>query len=202
MSTTSRQVFGLTVLNNNHRDIRALRREHGQPSHHGNKLWRSSLLLMDYLQEFPIEQGARVLEVGCGWGLTGIYCAKQFGAQVTCLDVDASVIPFVEHHAALNGVSVTPWVKGYQAVTAAQLAQFDVIVGGDICFWDDLAPLLFNLLRRAQKQGVRSIITDPGRQPFTDMATRACEKLDALCDAWFVPHPYNARGYVLDVPVA
>lgn len=76
MSATSRQVFGLKVLNNNHRDIRALRREHGQSSHHGNKFWRSSLLLMNYLQKFPIEPGARVLEVGAGWGLAGIYCAN------------------------------------------------------------------------------------------------------------------------------
>jgi len=62
--------------------------------------------------------------------------------------------------------------------------------------------LLFNLVRRGKKAGVRSVITDPGRPPFTDMAARACEKLEAMCDAWYVPHPHNARGYVLDIPAA
>ena len=195
-----RQVFDLTVLTNSHRDIRALRREHGLPSHHGNKLWRSSVLLMDYLQEFPIPKGARVLEVGCGWGLAGIYCANVFGAQVVCSDIDASVLPFVEHHALINGVALTAIQKGYQQFTARDLAQFDVLIGGDICFWDELSKPLYNLVRRAQKQGVRTIITDPGRDPYAQMALRACDKLGAQCDPWFVPHPHNARGYVLDVP--
>ncbi|HEY7774335.1 MAG TPA: methyltransferase domain-containing protein [Marinagarivorans sp.] len=197
---TSRQLFDLTVLNNNHRDIRALRREHGEASHHGNKFWRSSLLLMDYLQEFPIAPGARVLEIGCGWGLTGIYCAKHFAAEVTCSDVDASVLPYARHHANINNVEISTWCKSYQTLTVRQLARFDVMIGGDICFWDHLGPLLFNLLRRAQKAGARAIITDPGRPPFTEAASRAHAKLGAFCDAWFVPHPHNSRGYVLDVP--
>ncbi|WP_053981113.1 class I SAM-dependent methyltransferase [Marinagarivorans algicola] len=197
---TSRQIFDLTILNHRHRDMRALRRTHGLPSHHGNKLWRSSVLLMDYLQEFPISQGARVLEVGCGWGLAGIYSAKVFDAQVTCSDLDASVLPFADHHAFINQVTITTLQKGYQKFTGADLAHFDVLMGGDICFWDEQASLVYNLVRRAQKNGVRTIIADPGRTPYAEMALRACDKLGAMCDPWFVPHPHNARGYILDVP--
>jgi cyclopropane fatty-acyl-phospholipid synthase-like methyltransferase len=45
-----------------------------------------------------------VLELGCGWGLVGIACAKTFQAQVTGLDADAAVFPYLQLHAARNGV--------------------------------------------------------------------------------------------------
>lgn len=200
MSATSRELFGLTLLNNRHKDIRALRREHGYPTHHGNKVWRSSLLLMDYLQEFPIPKKARVLEVGCGWAVASLYCAKHFKARVTGLDLDASVLPFAEHHAKVNGVAINTVCQSYEKVTAKMLGEFDVLIGADICFWDELSGKLYNLVRRAHRAGVRSIITDPGRPPFTQMALKAEEKLEGVIEPWFVPHPHNSRGYVLDVP--
>lgn len=200
MSATSRELFGLTLLNNRHKDIRALRREHGYPTHHGNKVWRSSLLMMDYLQEFPMPSGSRVLEVGCGWAVASLFCAKRFDAVATGLDLDASVLPFARHHAKVNGVSINTVHKSYDKVTTKMLEQFDVLIGADICFWDELSAKLYNLVRRAQKAGVRSIITDPGRPPFTDMALKAEAKLEGVIEPWFVPHPHNSRGYVLDVP--
>lgn len=198
--SASKEIFELTVLQNNHSRIRTLKRQHGYPSHHGNKVWKSSLLLMDYLQAHPIEEGLRVLEIGCGWGLTGIYCAKHFKAKVTCLDLDATVFPYVDLHAEMNGVTVKTLCKPYQSLTGKALQSYDLIIGGDICFWDDLGPLLFNLVRRAQRNNVRSLLADPGRPPFTAMAERAQQKLQALFDVWFVSKPHNARGYILDVP--
>lgn len=195
----SRSLFGLTVLKNNHKDIRRLRRRLGDPSHHGNKVWNSSLLLMDYLNEYPITEGSRVLEIGCGWGITGIYCAKQFTAKVTGLDIDASVFPFMQHHAVLNGVQVDNLRCSYEKATSKILSQYDVIIGGDICFWDHLSNPLYNLVRRAYKVGARVVLSDPGRPPFTEMAERCYEKLDAELDAWAVPAPHSCTGYVLDV---
>lgn len=200
--TTSRNLFGVTVLKNNHRDIRRLRRESGYPTHHGNKVWNASLILMDYLGEFPLESPLRVLEVGCGWGVAGIYCAKRFGCEVTGLDIDAGVAPFMHHHANLNGVQVEVVCGSYQRVTGAFLAGFDLLIGADICFWDELSAPLFNLVRRAHKAGVRCVLTDPGRPPFTQMAERCCAKLGAELESWAVPEPYNCSGYVLDVPAS
>ena len=199
-ANNSRNLFGLTVLKNNHRDIRQLRREAGYPSHHGNKVWNSSLLLIDYLNEFPIQKKSRVLEIGCGWGITGIYCGKQFKARVTGLDIDDSVFPFLEHHAEINGVSVDTLNLSYEKVTGKILSEFDVVIGGDICFWDELSKPLFNLAKRAKKANTRVIITDPGRPPYTEMAERCCAKLGGSLEAWSVPEPHNCSGFVLDVP--
>ncbi len=87
----SRTAFGLKILNSNHAGIRRLKRQGHAPSLHGNKFWNSSYLIMDHLKKNPLAKGTRVLEVGCGWGLSGIYCARRFEARVTCTDADPSV---------------------------------------------------------------------------------------------------------------
>ena len=79
---THRTAFGLKILNSNHKDIRRLKREGHIATIHGNKFWNSSFLIMDYLKKNPLERKVRVLEIGCGWGLLGIYCATNFDATV------------------------------------------------------------------------------------------------------------------------
>ncbi|WP_199775633.1 class I SAM-dependent methyltransferase [Microbulbifer pacificus] len=197
-NSLSRQMFGLTVRTNAHPDMRRLRREAGEASLHGNKFWKSSCLTMDYLTKNPLIKGARVLDLGCGWGLGGIFCAKAFGAKVTSLDADPSVFPFAEYHAALNGVEITTWRNRYEKVTQADLAEFDAVIGTDICFWDKLEAPLFNLTRRALRAGVdRIVLVDPGRPPFRQLAERAEEKLDASYFEWQTQHPMKATGCIL-----
>lgn len=201
-ANNSRNLFGLTVLKNNHRDIRRLRKEAGYPSHHGNKVWKSSLVLMDYLKEMNLKKRPRVLEIGCGWGISSIFCAKEFKAKVTGLDIDDSVFPFYEHHAEINGVKVNTKKCSYQKASSNFLANFDLVIGSDICFWDDLEKPLFNLVRRAVNVGARVVITDPGRAPFNQMAETCQQKLNGLFDAWVVPAPHNCSGYFVDVQPA
>ncbi|MEW5251165.1 methyltransferase [Microbulbifer sp. 2201CG32-9] len=196
--THSQRLFGLTVRQNAHPDMRRLRRTAGEASLHGNKFWKSSCLTMDYLRRHPLKRGARVLDLGCGWGLGGIFCAKQFGARVTGLDADSSVFPFVRYHADLNGVEVTTWQCRYERVTSADLAGFDVLIGTDICFWDKLERPLYNLTRRALGAGVeRVVLVDPGRSPFRRLAERAQDKLGARYREWQVARPVKASGCIM-----
>ena len=202
MSSTvsdQRQAFGLTILKNNHKDIKRLRKETGYPTIHGNKFWKSTFLLMDYLQEFPPKSKTKILEIGCGWGLAGVYCAKQFGSKVTSLDADDTVFPYLLHHADINAVAVTPWKCRYEKVRKVDLQQFDLMIAADICFWDSMVSPLFNLARRAHQSGVRVVMTDPGRPPFREMAEKCYHTFDARYDNWSTPHPYNATGLVLDI---
>ena len=92
------RAYGVRVLLSHHPEIRRLKR-HNHPTNHGNKFWTSSWLLMDYFKKNGLEQETRVLEIGCGWGLAGIYCAKKHGAVVTGVDVDSEVLPFSRLHA-------------------------------------------------------------------------------------------------------
>lgn len=196
----TRQAFGLTVLTNSHPDIKRLRRATGNPTIHGNKFWKSTYILMDYLNAFPLKKNLRVLEVGCGWGLGAIYCAKRFNSVVTGLDADPVVFPYCEHHAALNGVEVEVWRSRYENVRKQDLAAFDVVIGTDICFWDSMVDPLYNLIRRAYQVGsVRVIMADPGRPTFRDVANKAVEKLGAEYVNRVVPQPHSASGVLLDM---
>ena len=197
----TREAFGIQYLSSGHKDIRRLRKAQGVAELHGNKVWKSALVLMDYLREYPLAPGSRVLELGCGWGLSGIYCAKTFGAEVISLDADESVFPFVELHAALNNVAVHTYCERFENLSTQDLAGFDAIIGADICFWEDMVDPLEQLLDRALAAEVgRIILTDPGRPTFRSMA----EAMDADYDDvvytdWDVPAPHNLWGLVLDL---
>ena len=82
--------YGIFLLQETHRLIKALKRRH-QPSVHGTRTWGSAYLLMDYLQEHPPAKNRKIMELGCGWGATSVFCAHQFGSKVTAVDLDPAV---------------------------------------------------------------------------------------------------------------
>ena len=199
-NTHQRDIFGVTVLKNSHPDIRRIKRQGGRAVVHGNKFWHSASLMIDYLQVSPPNRHWRILEVGCGWGISGVFCAKRFDAQVTALDIDDTVFAYLDHHAKLNGVTIATVKRRYEQVSTAMLSEFDILIGSDICFWDEMSGPLFNLINRAYRAGIKRIVlTDPGREPFRQMAERCMNKFDAIYDRWLVPHPYNLTGLVLDI---
>jgi predicted nicotinamide N-methyase len=194
----SRTAFGLNILNSNHPEIRRLKREGYAPSSHGNKFWNSSFLLMDHLERAPLARGARVMEVGCGWGLLGIYCARHFEARVTGIDADRDVFPFLDLHARNNGVAIASERIRYERLTKKRLSEFDVLLGADICFWDETTPILFNLIKRALDAGVKQIIiSDPGRGPFLELLGRCGALENATVLARRIERPVRASGELL-----
>ncbi|HMY38280.1 MAG TPA: methyltransferase domain-containing protein [Marinagarivorans sp.] len=195
-----RNLFGLHLLTAQDARIRQLKRTH-RCAVHGQKVWRSASVLLDYLQEYPLAKGLRVLELGAGWGLAGIYCAKYAAAAVTALDIDPAVLPYLQLHAHLNEVAITPWTADFTELSAAQLSQFDVIIGSDICFWDQLSEPLLQLINRAQQLNIRAIIADPGRPPFIEVIETLLDQpagKTLAVENWSVPHPYNVHGVILD----
>ncbi len=197
-----RTAFGLKILNSNHKEIRRLKRAGYIADIHGNKFWNSSFLIMDYLKKHPLKKNLKVLEIGCGWGLLGIYCARQFDAQVTGIDADENVLPYMQLHAEQNGVCIEGKKMTFQQLTTAKLQDFDIIVGADICFWEEMSGMLLNLIKRAKKAGVSQvIIADPCRSPFTDLAQR-CQKIygeQAQIEGKWLKRPVNASGEILVV---
>ena len=117
-----RPVWGLTILSPSHPEVRRLQQAAVQPTLHGHKVWPTSLVLLDYLHQRGLPPQTRVLELGCGWGLVGIACAKTFQAQVTGLDADAAVFPYLQPHAARNGVHLATRQGTFAELTAQDLA--------------------------------------------------------------------------------
>ena len=195
-----RRAYGVKILNSNHPEIRRLKREGHVAEIHGNKFWNSSFLVMDYLKKNPLKKNVRILEIGCGWGLLGIFCARQFNAKVTGIDADENVLPFLELHAEINGVKIDGKKMTFQQMTTEKLKKFDVILGADICFWDEMSGLLHNLTRRALKAGVKQVmIADPCRPPFADLTERCRDtwgdKVEVV-EKWLT-RPVHASGEIL-----
>ncbi len=198
---TMRQAFGLKILNANHPEVRRLKREGFQAELHGNKFWNSSFLIMDYLKKHPLKKKARVLEIGCGWGLLGLYCAKNFDAKVTGIDADENVLPYLRLHAEINRLKMAGEKKSFQQLTIAYLSKFDIILGADICYWDEMTNVLANLVARSKRAGVQQVfIADPCRPPFTDLAEKCSKKYeDVELLEKFLSRPVNASGEILIV---
>jgi predicted nicotinamide N-methyase len=138
------------------------------------------------------------MEVGCGWGLAGIYCALKHRARVTGVDIDPDVFPFFELHAEINGVDVNARYQSFGGLTQAHLKGIDVILGADICFWDNMVLPLKRLLGRALRANVKLIlIADPGREPFETLGEYAAKKGYGEVKDWTARRPRKIRGRIL-----
>ncbi|MGB2119493.1 MAG: class I SAM-dependent methyltransferase [Porticoccaceae bacterium] len=190
--------LGIKALRSSHPGVRRLKRQQQGHSAHGNKVWRSSFVLMDYLTTYPPAPNSRVLDIGCGWGLTGLFLAKQYAAEVTGIDIDESVAPFLALQADINKCEMEFQARGFETLTGGELANYQTLIGTDICFWDELTQPLFDLLKLATSAGVeRIIIADPGRPPFWDLVDRSAETLDATVVTRRIYEPWKTEKYLL-----
>ncbi len=194
-----RTAYGVTILKASHPRVRALKKDH-EPEIHGDRFWNSSYLIMDFLERQGLPAGSRVMEVGCGWGLLGIYCASKHGAEVVGVDADAKVFPYLHLHAEVNGVALQTRRSRFEKLTKSQLAGTRVVLGADICFWDEMIDPLYRMIRKASRAGVEQIVlADPGRPPFDELCERAKKDLGGEVKEWEVSRPVKTHGWLLIV---
>lgn len=195
-----KKIHDIFVLKKNSPTLTNLRQALPEPSIHGYKVWSSSFLIMDYLKDNPLETADSVLDIGCGWGMLGIYCAKTFNAKVTGIDADEWVFPYLRVHAAMNDVKIKTLNCRYQDIQSSLLAKQGVVLGGDICFWDELVDPLFELINLAVSQHVgRIIIADPGRSPFMKLARKCKKEFGGKLIPWQITKPRKDSGYLLEI---
>ena len=140
------------------------------------------------------------MDVGCGWGLAGIFCAKNLGATVTCVDADQEVFHFLRLHAKLNQVQITTMHKRYENLTSRDMNGVDLLIGADICFWDEMPEQLIPMIEQALASGVRLIlIADPGRGSFERLSQHCEANYGARTYNMFVRKPYPLSGRILKI---
>ena len=155
------------------------------------------MLLIDYLHR-ERQPPPRQVDIGCGWGIAGIWCARTLGAEVTSVDADRNVFPYLEVTAALNGVHTRHRVTRFERLRQRELADFDTLIAADICFWDELVSPVANLVNRAIRAGVqRVIIADPERPTFHAMAERCLQRHGGELLEWRTRGPRAASGALL-----
>ncbi|MDQ1335418.1 MAG: hypothetical protein QG552_2368 [Thermodesulfobacteriota bacterium] len=191
--------YGVRAFRPRHHKIRELKRTHAA-SCHGFRLWPSSWLLMDFLNGQGMRKGAHVMELGCGWGLAGIFCAKNRGAEVTSVDIDSEVFPYLHMHTQLNHVEVSTMHLGFDDLISKHLKGIDVMIGADICFLDSLADSLEGLICRALGEGVQLVvIADPGRTSFEKMGRHFVQEMSGEVRGRSVQRPYPIDGRILKI---
>lgn len=198
-ANTEIRAYGVRLLLSRHPEIRRLKRM-SMPSVHGNRLWSSTWLLMDYLKGKELPGKARVMEVGCGWGLAGIYCAKRYSAKVTGVDVDPEVFPYLRLHAEINKVQISSLNRSFDRLGIKYLQEVDVLIGADICFWDKMVDPLKRLILRALRAGVELVlIADPGRSPFEQVCEYFVKRRRAEALDWTARQPKYIQGRLLKI---
>ena len=141
-----------------------------------------------------------MMEIGCGWGLLGIYCAKKYGARVISVDLDPEVFPFLRLHAKVNEVEISTMKKGFDGLRTKHLQQVDLLIGADICFWDTMVRPLKNLILRALRAGVQQVlISDPGRSPFEEIGEYFVNKRGGEILDWTSQRPRRSEGRILKI---
>ena len=192
------EYLGIKVLRSNHLGVRKIKRIQQGHSAHGNKVWRSSFVLMDYLTTYPPAKNTKVLDVGCGWGLSGIFMAKKFQCQVTGIDIDDSVTPYLSLQAELNNCHIDFQQRDFESLEAGELEAYDYLIGADICFWDEMTQPLLKLIAKARKAGVENIlIADPGRPPFWELVDLCASKFGSEVVTRRLQEPWRTEKYIL-----
>jgi predicted nicotinamide N-methyase len=191
--------YGLRALLSSHPNIRKLKSNH-TPSEHGSKLWDSTWLLIDFLSCQGFEKATRVMDIGCGWGLAGIYCAKKYGVAVSSIDIDPEVLPFLRIHAQINKIELSMVNRGIGGLKDRDLNGIDIIIGAEICYSDRMGYFLKWLINRALRIGVRKVfIADPGRPDFDEIGEYFEKKHAGEILNWTTRKPRTIKGHILKI---
>jgi len=163
--------------------IRALSdlQQFADPDHHAERagissaqwslfgqLWPSGRLLAEAMDVHDVA-GKRILEIGCGLGLSSLVL-QQRGATVVASDYHPLAESFLAYNSALNGLPSVVYRELRWDVPHATLGVFDLIIGSDVLYESGHAAQLAILLARHTHDHSEILITDPGRgnsAPFT-----------------------------------
>ncbi len=110
------------------------------------KLWEAAFVLSNAVVSLTPKEGQTLLELGAGLGAPGLVAADR-GFKVTLSDFEPHILDFQKVSAAASGLKgvehkLIDWTK------PPKLIQFDVIIGAEIIFRDDLFKPLLNVFDR------------------------------------------------------
>lgn len=131
-------------------------------------VWPAGLALAVEMSRFPIA-GKSILELGCGIGLTSLVLARR-GADITACDYHPLAAEFLRQNAELNGLAPITFHTASWLGPNPLLGRFDLIIGSDLLYERDHAPLLAGFIGHHANTAAQVLLADPGRgyvKPFS-----------------------------------
>ncbi|MBN2866989.1 MAG: methyltransferase domain-containing protein [Thiotrichales bacterium] len=125
-------------------------------------IWQSSEILAQKMQNFDIT-GKRILEVGCGLGLSSLLLNARHG-DITATDYHPEVGKFLAKNVTLNNGADIPFLRTDWKDSNLGLGKFDLIIGSDLLYERHHITLLSEFIDSHAKPTVEVIIVDPGRR--------------------------------------
>lgn len=142
-------------------DRDALLRDEAEEPPYWAHLWTGGLTLARYVAKEVECRGKKVLDLGCGLGLTGIVAALK-GGQVTFADKEADALAFAAVNARLN--RCPPFAVRRIDFTRDSLKEtFSLILGAEIVYDLPTFPALAAFLARHLAPDGAAYLTDAGR---------------------------------------
>jgi len=125
-------------------------------------VWDSGIQLARLMFNFNL-RGRRILEVGCGIGVTSLVLNHR-GADITATDRHPESANFLKKNVLLNDGKPIPFVRtGWAEPLQETLGTFDLIVGSDLLYERGQAAMLSSFIERHARKNCEVIIVDPKR---------------------------------------
>lgn len=128
-------------------------------------VWASSRVLANRMLRFDT-RGKRILEVGCGIGLTSLMLQYR-NADISATDRHPEVAGFLEFNAMLNNLDPIPYFHCDWKEMEDQPGKFDLILGSDLLYEPGHAELLSGFIDRHARRHCDVLTVGPGRQEQT-----------------------------------
>lgn len=161
----------------------------------GFKIWECSFDIISILAASAADQHPpmRILDLGCGAGIVGIWCLKRFPqCHVTFHDLNDTVLeqvtmPNVRRN--LGSFARTKFCCGpWHLADGVDLGKYDLIVSGDTMYNVDALPDLISILCRTLKSDGRAVLAAKryyfgvggGSSTFCSMVKTTCKDYQTL----------------------
>jgi predicted nicotinamide N-methyase len=110
------------------------------------KIWEASIVLADHLMNISLPKNVRVLEVGAGVGVTGLFLGAC-GYDVTITDYKDGAIALLKKNVAYNKLT-TVSVKKLDWNKPELNTRFDIIIGSELIYNEKFIVPLIALFRK------------------------------------------------------